>query len=39
VLTTSDGGILGQGVALIASSVLLSHLYVISAAKLRCIET
>jgi hypothetical protein len=39
VLIASEGGILGQGVTLVPSSVSLSHLHVISAVKLCCIKT
>jgi hypothetical protein len=39
VLIASEGGILGQGVALVSSSVLLPHLCVISTAKLYYVET
>jgi hypothetical protein len=38
-LIAFEDGILGQGVALVSSSVSLLHLRVISAAKLCCIET
>jgi hypothetical protein len=38
MLTTSEGGILGQGVALVSSSVSLPHLRVFSTVKLSCIK-
>jgi hypothetical protein len=39
VLTASEGGILGQGVTLVSSSVSLPHQHVTSGVKLCCIET
>jgi hypothetical protein len=39
VLTASEGGILGQGVALVSSSVSLPYLRVIFAVKLYYIKT
>jgi hypothetical protein len=39
-LTTSEGGTVGQGVALVSSSDSLPHPHILfSAAKLRCIKS